>query len=106
MRWDRKTVGKRKSQRRWYSRKWEAARQSYLAKHGSCVNIGKSGCLGTATVVDHIRDHKGSFAVFWDRRNWQPMCVHCHSVKTAKAMMRPRREPKFDEAGEPTGGWT
>src|SRR5262245_5695687 len=90
--------------KRGYSRKWRDARLPYLAKHPSCVNIGKSNCLGTATVIDHIKDHKGSYGAFWDRNNWQPMCKHCHDVKTARAMVR-QFTFKFDEHGEPTGGW-
>jgi 5-methylcytosine-specific restriction protein A len=32
-----------------------------------------------ATVVDHIKDHKGDQALFWDESNWQPSCEACHN---------------------------
>ena len=36
-----------------------------------------------ATVVDHIIPHKGDQKLFWDTRNWQPLCKPCHDKKTA-----------------------
>jgi 5-methylcytosine-specific restriction endonuclease McrA len=30
-------------------------------------------------VVDHIQPHRGDQRLFWDRRNWQPLCRTCHS---------------------------
>lgn len=33
-------------------------------------------------VVDHIKPHRGDQKLFWDRRNWQPLCEHHHNVKT------------------------
>lgn len=38
-------------------------------------------CLGIATVVDHINGWRNKIE-FWDKRNWQPMCVRCHAKKT------------------------
>ena len=35
-----------------------------------------------ATVVDHIKPHRGDKKLFWDRGNWQPLCEHHHNVKT------------------------
>jgi len=94
---------KRKSAaRRGYGSKWKIAREIYLANHPSCINAGKPGCTNDATCIDHVVDHKGNASRFWNRNNWQPMCHHCHSVKTAKAMTRPVREPAFDVGGMPT----
>jgi 5-methylcytosine-specific restriction protein A len=36
-----------------------------------------------ATVVDHIKPHKGDKLLFWQRANWQPLWKPCHGVKTA-----------------------
>jgi 5-methylcytosine-specific restriction endonuclease McrA len=88
--------------KRGYGIKWRAARESYLAKHPSCINVGQPGCTNDATCIDHIKDHRGSASLFWNRKNWQPMCHHCHSVKTATEMLRPVREPAFDASGRPT----
>ncbi|WP_233882799.1 HNH endonuclease [Brevibacillus laterosporus] len=40
--------------------------------------------LTGATVVDHIVPHKGDKTLFWDRKNWQPLCEQCHNRKTAR----------------------
>ena len=37
-----------------------------------------------ATVVDHIKPHRGDQKLFWDRSNWQPLCEHHHNVKTLR----------------------
>ncbi|WP_306438138.1 HNH endonuclease signature motif containing protein [Paenibacillus sp. MDMC362] len=37
----------------------------------------------TATVVDHIKPHKGNKQLFWDCDNWQALCVPCHNSKTS-----------------------
>ena len=35
--------------------------------------------MTAASVVDHIKPHKGDKALFWDQANWQPLCASCHS---------------------------
>lgn len=42
-----------------------------------------------ATVVDHIKPHRGDKALFWDEHNWQPLCKKCHDTKTGKEDMMP-----------------
>lgn len=42
------------------------------------------GILRAATVVDHIKPHKGDMEVFWDLSNWQGLCEPCHNKKTAR----------------------
>jgi 5-methylcytosine-specific restriction endonuclease McrA len=84
-----------------YGRKWNTARLAYLSRHSTCVNIGQRGCTGTATCVDHIADHKGSAAAFCNRKNWQPMCAHCHNSKTAKTQLRLPPKLRYDVHGEP-----
>jgi len=37
-----------------------------------------------ATVVDHIKPHRGDKTLFWERSNWQALCKQCHDIKTAK----------------------
>lgn len=37
------------------------------------------GKLTPATVVDHIKPHKGDSALFWDTGNWQGLCTHHHN---------------------------
>lgn len=62
------------SSARGYSGKWDKARDTYLKQHPFCVRCGQA-----AAVVDHIVPHRGDQRLFWDKGNWQPLCVNCHS---------------------------
>ena len=62
------------ARQRGYDSKWEQARADFLARNPVCVK-----CPDPATIVDHKTPHKGDMRLFWDRKNWQPLCVHCHS---------------------------
>ena len=64
--------------RRGYDRRWRNARATYLRTHPLCVMCEAAGRVTEATVVDHIVPHKGDSALFWDRKNWQPLCDHHH----------------------------
>ena len=59
---------------RGYNHEWRKARLAFLALHPSCAL-----CFAPATVVDHIIPHRGDDALFWNRQNWQPLCVTCHN---------------------------
>ncbi|NPD15270.1 HNH endonuclease [Xinfangfangia sp. D13-10-4-6] len=57
-----------------YTSEWPKMRAEFLAAHPICA------CCGApASVVDHIRTHRGDLALFWDRFNWQPLCQSCHN---------------------------
>lgn len=32
-----------------------------------------------AVAVDHIVPHRGDSKLFWDRSNWQPLCIPHHN---------------------------
>ena len=66
------------------SDRWRKARVRYLRDHPLCVECEKRERLVPATVVDHMIDHKGDYALFWDQRNWQGLCVRDHNSKTAR----------------------
>ena len=68
---------------RGYTGAWRKARYHYLMSHPLCRTCEQDGRLSEATVVDHIVPHRGDKDLFWDSSNWQPMCKHCHDVKTA-----------------------
>ncbi|HWL55465.1 MAG TPA: HNH endonuclease [Paracoccus sp. (in: a-proteobacteria)] len=36
-------------------------------------------CGANATLVDHIKPHRGDKALFWNWNNWQALCAPCHS---------------------------
>ena len=63
---------------RGYTSKWEQAREVFLAAHPKCVT---PNCGQPARIVDHIKAHKGDLKLFWDRKNWQGLCTHCHSSR-------------------------
>lgn len=47
-----------------------------------CIRCKEKGRLVPATVVDHIKPHRGDPDLFWDEKNWQPLCKSCHDHKT------------------------
>lgn len=69
--------------RRGYGRRWAAARVAWLQASPLCVVCAAAGRTTAASVVDHIRPHRGDPALFWDRDNWQSLCAECHNRKTA-----------------------
>jgi len=68
------------SARRGYGGKWQRESKAFLAANGGKLCV----CKRPATVVDHIKPHRGDMKLFWDRGNWQPLCGSCHSRKTAR----------------------
>jgi 5-methylcytosine-specific restriction protein A len=69
---------------RGYDHRWQKARKLFLNAHPLCAEHGRKGELKSASVVDHIRPHKGDQRLFWDRSNWQSLCKDCHDLKTAR----------------------
>ena len=74
---DRASSGKRG-----YNSRWQKARKRYLRTHPLCVRCQEEGRLVEATVVDHIKPHRGDPVLFWDEKNWQSLCKPCHDKKT------------------------
>ncbi|MCZ8518872.1 HNH endonuclease signature motif containing protein [Paenibacillus mucilaginosus] len=69
---------------RGYDAKWRKARTRYLQEHPLCQSCMEQGRLTVATVVDHIKPHKGDMQLFWRKSNWQALCKSCHDKKTAR----------------------
>ena len=57
-------------------------RRKFLESNPFCAKCYEEGHITMATVVDHIKPHRGDRKLFWDRGNWQPLCEHHHNVKT------------------------
>jgi len=76
------------SAQRGYGYKWQQARLVFLREHPLCKMHMDLGRVVPATVVDHIQPHKGDLKLFWDRKNWQPLCKSCHDG--AKQMLESR----------------
>jgi 5-methylcytosine-specific restriction protein A len=70
---------------RWYaSPRWREARERFFATHPLCIQCEGEGRVVPATVVDHVRPHRGSAVLFWDKGNWQALCESCHNAKSAR----------------------
>ncbi len=65
-----------------YDSRWRKARVRFLMLHPLCVKCLENGRIENATVVDHIKPHRGDPIFFWDQSNWQPLCKRCHDRKT------------------------
>ena len=77
------------------SQAWKVLRQQVLIE--SAFRCVTEGCAVKATVVDHIKPHRGDNDLFFERLNLQAMCKACHDRKTARhdgAFGRARRPPR------------
>ena len=70
------------STKRGYGGKWQSHRKSFLKSNPLCVKCNKVGQVTAATVVDHIKPHRGNNELFWNVKNWQALCKPCHDKKT------------------------
>ena len=68
---------------RGYNSKWRKARAEFLHWHPYCAMCG-----AVATVVDHIKPHRGDDLLFWDRTNWQALCKQCHDGEKQRSENR------------------
>ena len=68
------------------SKRWQAERREQLRKNPLCSDyFGVHGISKEpATIVDHIKPHKGDKVLFWDPNNRQSMCKPCHDRKTVE----------------------
>lgn len=61
-----------------YDARWQRARAAFLTAFPLCRFCEQLGRTTPATVVDHITPHRGAPDLFWNTRNWQPLCKTCH----------------------------
>lgn len=71
------------SSARGYGYRWQKLRKKFLEHNPLCVICAMKNLVKAAMVVDHIIPHKGNAELFWEQKNWQPLCTSCHSRKTA-----------------------
>ncbi len=67
---------------RGYDARWRAYRRTFLMMHPLCTMCGAKGLVAAATVVDHVRAHKGDTTLFWDTGNHRSLCKPCHDART------------------------
>ncbi|WP_281744489.1 HNH endonuclease [Polynucleobacter yangtzensis] len=88
--------------RNWYNEKaWKDLRFSFLKRNPHCAMCAEENRVTKATIVDHIKAHKGDRMLFLARWNLQPLCKpHHDSVKSR--MERGGKVPEIiDEDGFP-----
>jgi len=65
------------------TRKWrEELRPAQLMREPFCRACARRGLRTPATRVDHIKPHRGDWALFTDPDNLQSLCESCHNRKT------------------------
>lgn len=62
-----------------YDRDWDIYRFRFLHHNPNCYCCGQK-----ATVVDHIKAHKGDNNLFKNLKNHMQMCTSCHNYVTGK----------------------
>lgn len=67
-------------------------RPDQLLAEPFCRECARRGWRTRATVVDHIRPHRGDWALFTDTTNLQSLCKSCHDRKTAYEQAQDRQE--------------
>lgn len=77
----------------WYSLGiWtDDLRPAQLLREPWCRECARRGVRTWATVVDHIKPHRGDWQLFVDPANHQSLCETCHNRKTAREMAEQRR---------------
>lgn len=66
--------------RRYYkTAAWEKTRRFQLANNPLCKFCLAAGLVVPATVVDHIKPHKGNWFLFTSPANLQSLCSKCHA---------------------------
>lgn len=87
---------------RGYTNRWAKYAKTYLESHPVCAIRDPKYCTERATEVDHIVPHRGDHKLFWNPKNHQPACHHCHSAKTAREDGRWGQGGKRGGASRPT----
>lgn len=62
----------------YFTSKWKALRIAQLRKAPLCAFCLSQGVITQANIVDHIMPHKGKRELFYDDKNLQSLCKHCH----------------------------
>lgn len=72
----------------------EKLRPAQLLREPYCRECANAGKRTRATVVDHVRPHRGDWALFTDESNLQSLCKYHHDRKTALEQAQERREAR------------
>jgi 5-methylcytosine-specific restriction enzyme A len=58
---------------------WRQGRLVHLMEYPLCARCLRNNCLTQATVVHHIKEHRGDWDLFSDPTNWESRCGPCHN---------------------------
>ncbi len=72
------------SAERGYGSRWQKYRLRFLAEHPLCLECSEEQPprVTAATVVDHVKAHKGDPVLMWDPKNHRPACKPHHDRRT------------------------
>ena len=57
---------------------WYRLRHKQLSDNPTCCMCKALGRVVAATVVDHVKPHRGDVGLFYDAANVQSLCKPCH----------------------------
>lgn len=78
--------------------RWQKVRRIHLAGEPLCRICADDGYITPATVVDHIKPHKGDEALFFDPANLSSLCkLHHDSVKQSEERTGKRILPRASD---------
>lgn len=80
--------------------RWRKLRARQLDHAPLCSMCAALGRTEAATIVDHIKPHRGEPGLFWDMANLQSLCVPCHD-RHKQAQERSGTLPGADVDGLP-----
>ena len=64
---------------RGYTSRWVKVSAMFRRRNPLCAMCAELGLITPSAVTDHIVPHRGDQRLFWDRNNWQALCMRCHS---------------------------
>lgn len=73
------------------TRAWRRLSRLTLERRPVCVSCLRKGIIKKADVVDHIVPIRENWNVRLDPNNLQPLCHHCHRLKTKRDHQREKQ---------------
>lgn len=81
--------------------RWYSLRAAQLAKAPLCKRCSDRGKIVAATVVHHIKAHKGDPTLFFDPANLASSCAACHDIDEQRIEAGGKARQQLDEHGWP-----
>lgn len=78
----RPRIERRSSRQRGYTHAWDQESKAFLRDNPLCVGCKERGKIKQAKVTDHILPANYFPELFWERSNWQAMCIRCNTTKS------------------------